>query len=197
MQHVSEIIHGRRSYGEKLRDPRWQKLRLERMDRSGFACDRCGDEHNELQIHHKWYLKGYEPWDYRLDQLETLCKSCHQLATSIHKEMKERLSTLRVEQQQLFTQLLSGCVSMSAPVAFACSRPTVDSHFRIPRLQRCYGMAVARNHSICFVGPIDLMDAKGELIVSTDGPLAPCQQEAFSTAWQKCGEQEVTFEVPE
>jgi hypothetical protein len=64
-------------YAEKLRDPRWQRMRLEVMQRDGFSCQECGDTQTTLNVHHKHYLRGRDPWQYPLTALETLCENCH------------------------------------------------------------------------------------------------------------------------
>ena len=66
------------TYSEKLRDPRWQKLRLEVFHKSDFACELCGDTESTLHAHHKAYLKGRDPWDYKIGQIACLCESCHE-----------------------------------------------------------------------------------------------------------------------
>jgi hypothetical protein len=66
------------SYWQKLQDPRWQKLRLEKMQDNDFSCESCGDNSSTLHVHHKEYFKGQEPWEYELRQLAVLCESCHQ-----------------------------------------------------------------------------------------------------------------------
>ncbi len=63
------------TYSEKLRDPRWQRIRLEVMQRDGFKCKCCGDEKTTLNVHHLKYHG--EPWEAPPDELETLCDSCH------------------------------------------------------------------------------------------------------------------------
>ena len=65
------------SYAEKLKDPRWQKKRLEIFERDGWECVRCGDATTELHVHHKRYDKWKNPWDYNNQDLETLCEFCH------------------------------------------------------------------------------------------------------------------------
>ena len=65
------------SYSDKLRDPRWQKKRLEILERDEWMCWNCGDTENTLVVHHKWYAKGCEPWDYEDDAFITLCDDCH------------------------------------------------------------------------------------------------------------------------
>ena len=67
----------RSSYAQKLRDPRWQKKRLEVMQANDFSCEICGDKESTLNIHHKQYLKGHEPWEYEADQLSCICQNCH------------------------------------------------------------------------------------------------------------------------
>mgnify|MGYP000949982809 CR=1 len=65
------------NYSEKLKDPRWQKRRLEIMNRDDFTCRKCGDKTKTLNVHHLSYIKGRDPWDYRDDILVTLCEDCH------------------------------------------------------------------------------------------------------------------------
>lgn len=69
----------KRSYWDKLRDPRWQRKRLEIMERDGFACRCCGQDTETLNVHHGYYEKGLEPWEYENDTLWTLCEHCHVL----------------------------------------------------------------------------------------------------------------------
>lgn len=66
-----------KTYWEKLKDPRWQKKRLETMQAAEFACQMCYDSTSTLNVHHKQYFKGREPWEYDFDQLVVLCDSCH------------------------------------------------------------------------------------------------------------------------
>ncbi len=63
------------TYSEKLKDPRWQKLRLEVMQRDEFTCCHCGDRTTTLNVHHLRYHKN--PWDTPLEELITLCNFCH------------------------------------------------------------------------------------------------------------------------
>ena len=65
------------SYSEKLKDPRWQKRRLEILERDNWECQICHDKTSTLHVHHKAYLKNLEPWVYPDSHLITLCESCH------------------------------------------------------------------------------------------------------------------------
>jgi len=63
------------NYSEKLRHPKWQKKRLEILQRDNFICTKCGDNETELHIHHLKY--NGEPYDVPNENLITVCKYCH------------------------------------------------------------------------------------------------------------------------
>lgn len=67
----------KKTYSEKLKDPRWQKKRLEILERDNFTCTECGDKESPLHVHHKIYIFGNEPWDYKDENFITLCELCH------------------------------------------------------------------------------------------------------------------------
>ena len=62
---------------EKYKDPRWQKKRLEILERDNFCCQDCGSKVDHLHIHHMYYEKGLNPWEYSDESLITLCENCH------------------------------------------------------------------------------------------------------------------------
>lgn len=66
------------NYAQKLKDPRWQKKRLEVFDRDHWKCRQCGDSESTLHVHHTKYLPGKQPWEYDNRYLLTLCESCHE-----------------------------------------------------------------------------------------------------------------------
>lgn len=66
------------SYYEKLKHPRWQRKRLEILNRDNFKCTRCNSSELTLHVHHIKYFKG-EPWDTPNEYLTTLCFLCHKL----------------------------------------------------------------------------------------------------------------------
>ena len=65
------------TYAEKLKDPRWQKKRLEIFQRDQFRCMECFSDEKSLQVHHIAY-KGKDPWDTPNKLLVTYCHECHQ-----------------------------------------------------------------------------------------------------------------------
>jgi hypothetical protein len=68
-------------YFEKLKDPRWQKKRLEILERDGWRCKECAEDTKTLHVHHLLYQKGMEPWEIPNGFLVTLCEDCHNNAT--------------------------------------------------------------------------------------------------------------------
>jgi len=66
-----------KSYSEKLKDPRWQKKRLEILDRDKWTCKICGETEITLHVHHIFYLPKIEPWDVPSGFLLTVCEDCH------------------------------------------------------------------------------------------------------------------------
>lgn len=81
-------------YSEKLKDPRWQKKRLEVFQRDDFSCQQCGDTETTLCVHHLRYMAGRDPWEYPEEMLLTLCEECH---NAEYEGMKESIDSL-VEQ---------------------------------------------------------------------------------------------------
>lgn len=67
----------KKSYSEKLQDPRWQRKRLEIMEKAGFKCELCECSDEMLQIHHGYYDRRLDPWQYDNETLWCLCKGCH------------------------------------------------------------------------------------------------------------------------
>lgn len=74
------------TYSQKLRDPRWQKKRLEILQRDNWKCVVCLRADKPLQVHHGVYARR-EPWDYPDYIYQTLCEDCH----PIRQELTDRL----------------------------------------------------------------------------------------------------------
>ena len=71
-----------KTYREKLKDPRWQKMRLSILERDEFTCRVCFDSSSTLHIHHRYYSPVENPWDYPPHALVTLCENCHEVEGS-------------------------------------------------------------------------------------------------------------------
>lgn len=73
------------TYSEKLKHPKWQKKRLEVFNRDSWKCQLCGSEDKTLNVHHKSYKYGNEPWEYDDDNFVTVCEICHESIEYIKK----------------------------------------------------------------------------------------------------------------
>lgn len=87
-----------KTYLEKLKDPRWQKLRLEIFKRDKWTCRICKSKDKTLSIHHRYYKKGAEPWEYPKKALVTLCEKCH-------KDLKERMKRIKAELKRIQSKI--------------------------------------------------------------------------------------------
>jgi hypothetical protein len=83
------LVH---AYSQLLRDPRWQRKRLEALQASDFKCCMCGDGETELHIHHQYYERGKKPWEYELDSLDALCSPCHEATELLKRSIFEKLT---------------------------------------------------------------------------------------------------------
>ena len=63
-------------YEELLKDPRWQKIKLEIFQRADWQCEQCRDKTTELHVHHTFY-DGRNFGNTLNDSLKCLCKTCH------------------------------------------------------------------------------------------------------------------------
>lgn len=82
------------TYSEKLKHPKWQKKRLEILQRDEFACRECGNDKNTLHVHHGHYENGLAPWEYDDWTLKTLCKDCHEDTQATLEEIHAYLGCL-------------------------------------------------------------------------------------------------------
>ena len=79
------------NYLMKLRDPKWK----ERADQIRVArkhtCEVCGTKDAYMHVHHIYYDKNKEPWEYDDECYACLCPNCHSV---VHKEVKKVSSLL-------------------------------------------------------------------------------------------------------
>lgn len=83
-----------RTYSEKLRDPRWQRKRLEVLQRENFKCQHCYAADKTLNVHHTIYRKGAAPWEYEDRLLMVLCEDCHRNWHSHSDRLREAVGLL-------------------------------------------------------------------------------------------------------
>jgi len=65
-------------FNKQLKSPKWQKKRLEILERDNYTCQCCGNKEEQLHVHHYVYRKNTDLWDYEDGYLVTFCNSCHE-----------------------------------------------------------------------------------------------------------------------
>ncbi len=98
------------TYAEKLKDPRWQKKRLEILERDKWTCFCCGRKTETLHVHHLLYITGKDPWDYESNFLITYCEICHETEHLIGKQLDEILIELIKNNPIFITGVSKMCV---------------------------------------------------------------------------------------
>jgi len=73
-------------YQNQLRDPRWQRKRLDILTRDNWTCQYCGSTTNSLNVHHIKYAEFGAPWDAEDDWMITFCEHCHQVEENLGKQ---------------------------------------------------------------------------------------------------------------
>jgi len=108
-----------RTYIEKLRDPRWQRLRLKCLEKAEWTCSWCGDKKSNLQVHHGYYRKGATPWSYPQKTLHVLCEGCHGRAEWQREELYRMIAAIHPSKiAVLATQLSQSANMMLADLDF-------------------------------------------------------------------------------
>jgi hypothetical protein len=97
-------------YKEKLNHPKWQKRRLEIMQKADWKCEKCGCDSEQLHVHHTDYKAGGpNPWDYEDQYLQCICATCHTLS---HIERGRILKFIGLEAPQPEIRYLLGDKSL-------------------------------------------------------------------------------------
>ncbi len=84
------------TYAEKLRDPRWTAKREEVLKLNEYECLNCGTtaDYARLEVHHPYYLRNREPWEYGTDELMCLCSACHKDRQAIEEMARLEVSIM-------------------------------------------------------------------------------------------------------
>ena len=95
-----------KKYSELLKDPRWQKRRLEALQAAGFRCQKCPASDKTLHVHHLFYVPGRMPWEYELEDLLVVCDDCHAKGHDLPvspamREREERRQRMRDAEAQV------------------------------------------------------------------------------------------------
>jgi len=94
-------------YSEKLKDPRWQKKRLEILERDRWTCTVCQRSDLTLHVHHGYYEGRFDPWDYDNETLHTVCAVCHDQADCLRRDIQYQMAKLPIATQKELLPLLA------------------------------------------------------------------------------------------
>jgi hypothetical protein len=146
-------------YWQLLRDPRWQRKRLEVMERAEFACEECSSATDTLNVHHRHYVKGRKPWEYGDDELRCLCENCHRIIGAKIEEAQQLIGSVSQFYLEEFIGFMRGsialhnpdecsvladCLGVSIGVARAYGVKTAD----VAYARSVYGDAIPSDHLI-------------------------------------------------
>lgn len=81
------LTQERQSYSEQLEDIRWTAFRTFVFVVKGQKCEQCGSTHY-INLHHTKYIPGRSAWEYTCNEVQVLCRECHEKVHNISKEAK-------------------------------------------------------------------------------------------------------------
>lgn len=132
-----------RPYIDLLRDPKWQRKRLEIMQRDDFRCRECRDTESNLQVHHKRYVRGRAPWEYDDSVLVTLCFRCHERITKLRARANDLLAEMNLYELPIIVSTMedfwgsrSAPQTPAAPPAMERERDAAVIRASLERLER-------------------------------------------------------------
>ena len=82
------------NYADKLRDPRWQKRRLQVLEAANFRCEDCRRGDLPLEVHHCAYPAGKMPWQCPPELLMAVCESCHDSRQRLENALREDMGKI-------------------------------------------------------------------------------------------------------
>lgn len=103
------------AYWKLLQHPNWQRKRLEILERDNFACTYCGADTEQLHVHHGYYRRGANPWDYPNKSLTTLCEPCHKSAQNEMQDVHEAIGLLDAHDIQRVLGYALGLLNFDRP----------------------------------------------------------------------------------
>ena len=114
------------TYYEMLKHPKWQKKRLEILERDEFRCSLCLDTDQTLHVHHEYYNNNLKLWEYPPHALTTLCSNCHREAHELNNRFNEVVS--RCPEGGMVKSLLIGIMIGMQESAFGDSAFDIEDH---------------------------------------------------------------------
>lgn len=107
-------------YSQRLKDPRWQRKRLEVMERDNWTCRDTYVKDKPLNVHHCWYAKG-GPWETPNEYLLTLTEEAHRERQELESRAKKALGRHFANMQLCELQDIVKSLENSEHIWIACS----------------------------------------------------------------------------
>jgi hypothetical protein len=123
----------------------WQRRRLEKMQQANFSCEVCGDDSEELHVHHQQYLNGWEPWDYPNSMLMCLCKTCHDIMHMDQDKVRKHCVRLAVVPRHVPYYERLVCVPHRRQLAFESFDADTKAKFVALRHEACVRVVQLRD----------------------------------------------------
>lgn len=159
----------KKSYLTLLKDPRWQKKRLEVLTRDQWTCQLCQEGSQTLHVHHKHYYKDRLPWEYADHELVTLCVACHTAMEPMEDARKQLFARLALDGPHSVWQalaLVAGWADQSCGHDLGAFRKLSPHSFRVGEVS-----------SLLDLFPNNLLD---ELVLAASGVGSKTREEAMS-----------------
>lgn len=95
------------TYYEQLKTSQWFDYRSKVIEAKGSKCEHCQNLFyvDKIQVHHCGYDFERKAWEYELDEVKVLCRSCHQ---SIHRREKDFIRIFDSIDEETLAHLLHG-----------------------------------------------------------------------------------------
>ena len=117
------------SYTAKLGDPRWHAKRDSIMRKRGVFCENCKRSGIVLQLHHNFYDRGKEPWEYDDSVFKVLCKACHERFTEALKAFRrDALPKYDIRSMEVITGAMSVAPRGQKTLQFAYAVAWLAAH---------------------------------------------------------------------
>lgn len=119
---IAEILNpqAKKTYAQKLKDPRWDARRRQRISNAQGFCHSCRMGNKKLQIHHNFYDFSRDPWEYEDHELKCLCESCHE---RFHEQLtifkRDILPLLDIRSLEVLNGALAVGVKFQKPLVMA------------------------------------------------------------------------------
>lgn len=83
-------------FKDQYKHPKWQKKRLEVLEREDYTCQDCGNTESTLHIHHGYYERDKMLWEYPSKTLWCLCEGCHSVWEDVKRDFHYEIGQLNL-----------------------------------------------------------------------------------------------------